>query len=67
MNGKTKYYKFINIPMLIYEFNAVPNMILTEFSDHSDELIYDSKTKRQTHRDKKFLEKKKNKTFYIKT
>lgn len=51
MNGKTKYYKFINIPMLIYEFNAVPNMILTEFSDHSDELIYDSKTKRQTHRD----------------
>lgn len=60
MNGRTKYYKYVNILMLICKFNAIPNTVLTEFSGVSGKVILQFKKKGKFIKtEKNFLEKRK--------
>lgn len=55
MNGRTKYYKYVNILMLICKFNAIPNTVLTEFSGDSNKVILQFKKKGKIHKDREEL------------
>lgn len=63
-NERTKYYKYANNLMLICKFNAIPNMVLTEFSDDSDKLILQFKKKGKIYRQRRnFWKREKIKPF----
>lgn len=69
MNGKTKYYRYVNILVLLCKFSAVPNMVLPELLDDSDKLIPQFKKQEKIHEDREemFGKEKKTKTLCILT